>query len=165
MAKADLSADTARTLISYDPLTGAFVWKVRMGGRGLAGASAGAIGPGGYISINMRRCSYKAHRLAWLLMTGEWPSGEVDHINGDPADNRWANLRLTTRATNMQNQRRAHARKNSTGLLGVSRRPTYFEARIQVNKCLHSIGKYATAEEAHAAYVEAKRRMHSTCAI
>lgn len=165
MAKADLTLEEAHRRLAYDPATGVFTWRIDCAPRARAGRVAGVRHVSGYIEISALKRTYKAHRLAWFMTHGEWPDGEVDHINGVPGDNRLENLRITNRATNMQNQRRAHAGKNSTGLLGVSRRPDGFWARIQVNKKSHDLGRFPTAEEAHEAYVQAKRRLHSTCTI
>jgi hypothetical protein len=155
----------AHRRLAYEPATGVLTWRIDCAPRSRAGCVAGSVHGSGYIEVRVLGRVYKAHRLAWFMFHGEWPAGEVDHINGDPGDNRLANLRLTDRATNMQNQRRAHSRKNSTGLLGVSRRRDGFLARIQVNKKSHDLGRFPTAEEAHEAYVQAKRRLHSTCTI
>lgn len=96
-------------------------------------------------------------------MHGYWPSEDVDHINHDKADNRIANLRELNRSLNQQNQIRAH-KDNKTGYLGVYRnkigRTQPYVASIFVEgKAVH-LGAFDTAEEAHAAYVKAKRRLH-----
>ena len=88
---------------------------------------------------------------------------DIDHINGNPLDNRWANLRLCTRSENMQNQ--AHARGNSkTGLLGVSvacGSPGRWFSRIRIpGGKVKFLGCYKSPEEAHAAYLAAKAEIH-----
>lgn len=105
-----------------------------------------------------------AHRLAWLLHYGSWPSRHIDHINGDRADNRIANLRECDDAENQQNLRAATAASKS-GLLGVTTR-TYrngavrYAASIQVDGTKRYLGVYGTPEEAHSAYRAAKRQLH-----
>jgi len=113
----------------------------------------------GYREILVDRIHYRAHRLAWLYMTGEWPTNGVDHIDGDKLNNRFANLRDIPQAANSQNIKKATAR-SITGFLGVSPHETRFRARLRVNRKLINLGSYATAEEAYAVYLEAKRRLH-----
>jgi hypothetical protein len=61
---------------------------------------------------------YREHRLAWLYMTGEWPTHEIDHINGDRVDNRFCNLREATASENRWNSRKRV--NNTSGYKGVS---------------------------------------------
>lgn len=83
-----VSADRLRSLLHYDPETGLFTRNVSRQGFH-ADTEAGTFHKqSGYILVGVDRKHYRAHRLAWLYMMGEWPS-EVDHINGDRADNRW----------------------------------------------------------------------------
>lgn len=166
MAAADLSAARLRELLHYDPETGVFRWNQTRCGRAMAGAVAGRLNAGGYWKINVERRNHAAHRLAFLYMIGEWPSGEVDHINGAKCDNRWLNLRDVARVVNMQNQREAHS-NSKTGMLGVTFHPKNgkFQARIQVDKKPKSLGYFAKAEDASAAYRDAKRRLHAGCTL
>jgi hypothetical protein len=92
-------------------------------------------------------------------MTGEWPAADIDHINGDRADNRWANLSTVSRAVNMQNLKRAH-RDSETGLLSVSRHRKAFAATIMVRGRKHRLGTFPTAKQAHQVYLSAKRVLH-----
>lgn len=116
--------------------------------------------PGGrrYIGIDGRQ--YLASRLVWLYVHGEWPSKNVDHINGDAADDRICNLRLAEQSQNMANiGRPAH---NTSGFKGVSFDKTRqkWVAQIKENKTHHFLGRFSTPEEAHAAYCEAAHRLH-----
>ena len=159
-----IDAATVRELLDYDPAIGVFRWRRKTGSKP-AGSAAGTPHKGGYcLRIMIDRKCYRSHRLAWLYMTGAWPDFEVDHRNTDGTDNRWENLRPSTRAGNMQNQRRAH-RNNKVGFLGVHQQGERFRARLRVAGKSASLGMFATAEEAHAAYVRAKRELHPGCTL
>ena len=149
-----------KSRLSYDQGTGLFTRiKSVPGNKGSAGSLAGSIGGHGYILINFRGEKKGAHRLAWMYMTGEWPAHDVDHINGDRADNRWSNLRAADDSLNAQNQRMAYA-NNKTGYLGASRCGKRYKAQIQVNGKVMHIGLFDSALEAHKAYVIKKRELH-----
>lgn len=151
-----------RQLLQYDPDSGQFIrltshhsnraWR--------AGTSAGYLHPNGYVLISIDNTNYVAHRLARFYVTGEWPAGQVDHVDGNRANNRWANLRDVPASVNSQNRRRA-ARHNKTGFLGVCKhKDGRFQAGIEVNGQSKHLGLFDTAEEAHTAYVAAKRQLH-----
>lgn len=168
MAVFDLTAERLRELLSYDPDTGLFRWRSFRAPGHKAGSVAGGYCAYGYIRIGVGQERHKAHRLAFLYMTGTYPPDDVDHINGVRDDNRWQNLRQVTRAMNCQNQRSARSNNKSGKFLGVARIGTTnkFRARIKVSGGPHQhIGVFDTAEAAHAAYVEAKRRLHPGCTI
>ena len=153
-----------RQLLSYDSETGVFTWKINIGKRIRAGSVAGTTHHSGYNCIIIERSHYTAHRLAWLYFYGEWPSGVIDHINGDKFDNRISNLRDVSRSVNQQNRRKA-AKNSKTGMLGVSQAGSVFVANIMVDGKTVRLGRYETAELAHAAYVNAKRQHHAGCTI
>ena len=165
--KRELTAERLRELLSYDPDSGLFTrLKQTAPHKGLAGSIAGCLNDHGYVLISVESHQYRAHRLAWLYMTGSWPEHEVDHINGQRDDNRWCNLRDVPRTINGQNKRRAQ-RNSRTGLLGacwVTRDQT-FVARIKVDGRYRSRGAFDSAEQAHQAYGDAKRRLHAGCTI
>ncbi len=153
------SADVLPALLEflqYDPDTGAFHWKKGQRGGLVAGRFCASRGG---VAITLAQRHHQAHRLAWLYVHGDWPNGVIDHINGDPTDNRLANLRDVSIAANSQNQRKA-MNTSTTGVLGVEPRDGRFGARVQVGNERHYLGRFDTAEEAHAAYVQAKRRLH-----
>jgi len=96
-----------RSILDYDPFeTGLFVWKEQIGRRIRVGEVAGSYDKDGYIIIQIGGVKYKAHRLAYLYMTGEWPEEEIDHKDGNPANNVWSNLRDSTRVENIINSDR-----------------------------------------------------------
>lgn len=117
MADANLNASRLRELFDYDPTTGIFTYRVSCK-RMQAGSIAGNITPRGYVRICIENKKYQAHRLAWLHSTGEWPELLIDHIDGNPANNRLANLRLASSAQN--NRNRAANKRNISGSVGVT---------------------------------------------
>jgi hypothetical protein len=162
--KSMLNAPSAllRDELSYEADTGVFRWKTDRIGKTKGGDVAGCINDGGYRILRFGNVIYRAHRLAWWFVHGEMPSGVIDHINGVTTDNRIANLRVASFRTNAQNVHKAKA-GSRTGLLGVcapSDRKC-FTASIRDNqgRKLH-LGTFVTPEDAHAAYMAAKRRMH-----
>lgn len=154
-----MTRDELAKLLEYDPDTGAFRWKINRRGTAKAGQEAGHINASGYRIIRTHKGRHGAHRLAFLLMTGAMPAGDVDHINGSRADNRWCNLRAVSRAVNMQNLRKAH-KDSQTGILGVTRHRGRYRAQIGIGGKLKYLGLYDCPKLAHAAYVAHKRLLH-----
>ena len=167
MAKAILSAARLREVLNYDPETGVFTWKVRTSNRVNVGAVAGAMLKTGYLSICLDGKFYRAHRLAWLFVRGEWPTADIDHLNGIRTDNRFANLRDASRSVNQQNLRAARG-STASGMLGVYRsdkKGKPWRSCIKVDGVDRHLGNYATPEAAQAAYIDAKRKLHEGCTI
>lgn len=139
-------ADVA-SILDYDPDTGEFTWKNRVGNtRRWNGRKAGYVEAQGYICIKLFSRIYKIHRVAWLLTYGEWPEHEIDHINGLRSDNRIANLRDVTVQTNLRNA--TMSRKNTTGATGVYRYGNTWRASIFINGRLKHLGSFTSLEEA-----------------
>ncbi len=114
-----------------------------------------------YKVIAIDGSNYPEHHLVWMIHHGSWPTKFIDHINGDPSDNRIENLREVTHAENIQNQRRGQSHNRSTGMLGVTLRPNgRATSRIWVNGRNLFLGNFDTPEEAQQAYIEAKRKHH-----
>lgn len=152
----ELTAERLRELLDYAPEAGIFIWRVSRG-KAVAGAKAGTRSSNGYLHIGVDGRAYRAHRLAWLYVTGSWPIDQIDHINLIRTDNHWANLREATRSQNYANRRPYVT--NKSGHKGVSwfKRDGRWRAAIVVNrKCTH-LGLFDTREEAHAAYVAAAK--------
>ena len=142
-----LKAERLRGLLHYDPENGLFTWLVSTSNRVKVGDVAGSFGRRGYAVVGVDGREYKAHRLAVLWMTGEWPENEVDHVDRSHANNRWANLREATRSQNMRNQSRRSDSKS--GVLGVCWHETgKWHARIQLHGRSHYIGLFASIEAA-----------------
>jgi hypothetical protein len=154
MSRLPLTLERLRTVIHYDPLTGVFEWTTqRNNHRALPGTSAGHYkSKRKYVIIGIYHHNYFAHRIAWLYMTGEMPTCDIDHINGDRADNRWANLRLATRSQNNANAKRRA--DNTSGFKGVTfnKRRNGWQAQIKLTGRNYNLGCFITPEEAHAAY-------------
>ncbi len=176
--KPELTQERLREAFDYNPETGAFRWRLRPSSHfnskrtwnawnaRFAGKETGSDRGDGYIALRLDCKSHRAHRMAWLYMTGEIPSGEIDHINQDTGDNRFSNLRVVSRAVNQQNQRRAQCSNKSTGLLGSYKHADgRFVASIRVDGKQTYLGLFDTAELAHAAYVKAKREHHKGCTL
>lgn len=141
--------------LEYDKDTGDITWKIIFPGR-----KAGFVVPQHknqmpYISLSIEKIGFKAHRLIWVLMTGERPPRgmHIDHIDGDATNNRWSNLRLCKPKENARNSRTP--KNSSTGLKGVTKSGDKFRAYICVDRKQISLGRYNTPDEAHNAYRKA----------
>jgi hypothetical protein len=166
----EITAEQLRAVIHYSPETGVFTRLVRLANRHHAGdrADTAITSPRlfGYRRVGLFSQRYMAHRLAWLYVYGEWPKLSIDHINGDKGDNRICNLREADDRINLENLRKAKI-TNKVGLLGVIKQKDSIQwrARIQVRgKGIH-LGLFKSPEEAHQAYLVAKRKYHEGCTI
>lgn len=167
-----LTAAYVRSILDYNPETGVFTWRERPREHFLsdkswtafkarfAGEIAGTDNPLGHLEICINGVSYKAHRLAWLIMTGEWPKDFIDHINRRRADNRFANLREATDAQNKRNT--GKRRHNKSGIKGVSwnRQRQKWQADIQSDRKRRYLGIFDDIAEAAAAYARAAKELH-----
>lgn len=139
--------ETLIAALTYEPVTGDLRWKT--------GATAGSMSWDGYIRLGHRKKTYAAHRVAWLLMTGEWPPLQIDHINLNKSDNRWENLRLATPTQNNANQR-----GKGNFPKGVTRHRTgRLQAQIKKAGRNYYLGLFDTPDAAHAAYCEAAAKL------
>lgn len=162
---AEINQQNLKTILHYDPETGAFTWASRHSNKA-AGSIAGHADHLGYWKIKIAKRSYRAHRLAWLYVYGEWPSFQIDHIDGDKANNAICNLRNGSGGVNQQNVRRPQV-NNRSGFLGVHKRSdsNTYRVSISVDGVLRHFGGFRTAEEASDAYLQLKRQLHAGCAI
>jgi hypothetical protein len=155
-----LDAERLREILSYNPETGVFTWKIARGVNGGIGEVAGSINAKGYLIIAISGRGYRAHRLAWLYVFDAWPENDIDHINRNKTDNRIANLRAATRAQNIWNTR---VRCNSSsGIKGVwfDKKYGLWAAQITMHRKKKWLGRFVTIEEASKAYSNAASMMH-----
>lgn len=161
-----ISASAVETAGAGSNLAGTLKWKERAEtwfpsasyanrwNNRYAGKPAGCLAPDGYVLVRIFGNRYQSHRLIWLMETGDWPIGEIDHINGIRSDNRMANLRDVSRSQNHRNQKLSV--KNTSGFMGVSlcKNSGKWRAYTRSHGRARHIGYYSTAAEAHAAFAE-----------
>lgn len=160
----DFTREEVCERLDYNPETGDFTWKVcpnyQNGGVVDAGSSAGGR-KDGYVMIGMFGRQHRAHHLAWLIMTGEWPPAglDIDHIDRDRSNNAWLNLRLATRTENNMNS--GLRSDNKSGHKGVSwdRKAQKWTVRITVQRKIHFLGDYQNISQAIAARRDAEHRL------
>ena len=145
--------DSLKEALIYQPRTGSFVWRH-------SGKTAGGRVGNGYYNLTLRGKTYGIHRLVWLFETGEWPIGEVDHIDRDTSNNLFSNLRLANKSQNRCNA--AAYKNNRSGLKGIyfNKRRGKWCAQICFKGTKHHLGTFQTKEEAHAAYCKAAPIIH-----
>ena len=131
----EITQEELKEMLNYDADTGLFTW-VKKRNRIKVGGVAGCIDKvNGYRVIRINRNLYRAHRLAFLYMTGKFPTDDTDHINHDRSDNRFVNLRKVTRSENLRNS--SLSSNNTSGFTGV-----YWEkARNKWKVCIKINGK------------------------
>jgi len=133
--------------IEYNSESGIFLWKISL--KSVKKLSIGGCkGSDGYKRISIDHRRYMAHRLAWLYMTGEWPKGQIDHINHVRDDNRFENLRDVTMPENQRN--RKINKSNTSGFTGVRFRKnkSKWEAQITINGECRFIGSFKNKNDA-----------------
>lgn len=142
-----LTQKRLKELLHYDPDTGIFTRKVKVQGRDI-GSIAGGVDKGYWrISVDGKR--YRANRLAFLYMTGEFPKYFCDHINEIRLDDRWINLRDVTNSQNLLNRKNANI-DSKTGLKGIhwcNERNAYVVS-LTINKHKKNLGRYKAIEDA-----------------
>lgn len=139
-----ITAVELRERLQYDPNTGYWIW-LRSPRAGWQGRPAGSLDAKGYWVIKIDGKSYKASRLAYLYMTGEWPADEMDHADRKSWNDCWLNLRPATRAENNLNR----TMPNSSGYTGVWKHTHNNSWVAQIDNIY--IGSFKTIDEAIAA--------------
>lgn len=165
-----LTCARAAELLCYDPNSGHLTWKER--GRAeftrdrlwrtwnkrWAGRRVGSVSVNGYRHFSIDGHHLNIHRVIWLMMTGEYPAYDVDHINGERDDNRWENLRAASRSDNAKNcKRRAD---NVSGVTGVfwDRSRQLWTSTIRSDGKDHHLGRFVDFEVACAARIAANAK-------
>ena len=158
----EITLEILREVLNYNSESGFFTWNVMTGRRNRVGSVAGTISSRGYVKIKVLGKAYYAHRLAWLYFYGDWPNGEIDHVNRIRSDNKIRNIRLASRSENLCNK--TIQKNNILKIKGVSKcaqgkdRPFY--SRITKNGNRVYLGSFGTIEEASFAYKVAAQTMH-----
>lgn len=162
--KSTLTQKRLKFVLRYYSQTGIFVWNVRLAQRIHVGDRV-PVKRNQYTRIQIDGQRYYAHCLAWFYVYGVWPV-EIDHKDTVKHHNWINNLREVTRLGNNQNHRKANS-NSKLDLIGVhfDKRLGKYTAQIGVNNKKIYLGAFDTAEEAHEAYLMAKRKHHSTCTI
>ena len=155
-----LTLELLRSCLHYDPATGIFIWLIDGRSQTPKGSVAGADTGHGYRKIGVAGRRYYAHRLAWFYVYGVWPPDDTDHINGNPSDNRIANLRLATRSQNNWNtSSRRSTKPLSSVFKGVcahkKSKKNPWHAQITVHDKNINLGYHPTEESARDAYMAA----------
>lgn len=159
-----ITPEDLHRLLQYDPETGHLKWKVNAARRRKPGDIAGCKSPDGRILIGINGRLYKAHRIIWAMANGYWPEKQIDHINGDPSDNRLPNLREATKSQNMMNIKKI--KSNTSGFKGVgwSKSSQKWRAYIVANGVHYHLGLFETKEDAAQAYAQAAKKLHGVFA-
>ena len=141
-------------VLRYESETGLLFWTEKAH-KSVKNKQAGTPDRLGYIIVLFNGKGYKAHRLAWLLTYGKWPSQMIDHIDGNTSNNKLSNLRDVDNKTNQCNRHKARTDSKS-GLMGASPYRNKWKAQIKRNGVIKYLGLYNTAIEAHEAYKKEK---------
>ncbi len=164
----NITAEQLRALLSYDPITGIFVWVRDMSIGTHAGMPAGTIYANGRRYITISRKRYFASHLAWLYHYGTWPAALIDHKNRNRSDDRIENLREASPVQNGAN--RCVSSNNVCGIKGVQKRVSRrgdvtWRARIRVHGTLIYLGQFSNPGLASAAYADAARKYFGDFAL
>lgn len=174
--KALPSQSQLRSLFEYDRATGTLTWRRKPGtskrdyafNNKCGGKPAGTIGANhGYRVIGLRLNGYEAgatyyyaHRIIWKMMTGCDPVDQIDHRDGDRANNRWLNLRPADNGKNRHNAKRA--KNNRSSVKGVCWEPSHkaWKAYIGINGKQFQLGRFKSLAAACAARKAAADKLH-----
>lgn len=153
-----LPVERLKQAFHYDPQTGLFRWRFSPRNDIKPWSLAGSGRADGYRALHVWGVGFAEHRAAWAYMTGNWPTEDIDHLNGERDDNRWSNLRMVSTQVNCQNRRTAMV-TNKSGLLGahLNAQMGKYVSAIRIDGKPKHLGTFATAEEAHQAHLAARR--------
>ena len=146
---ANITQDRVRELLTYDKDTGVLTNRIKRNSRARAGDVAGHLNNVGYLNIWLDGSCYLAHRLAWLYVTGEWPT-MIDHKDRNRSNNAWNNLRSCSGSQNCANKKTM----SRYGYKGVCRTgANSWQAQLKSKGRRYVIGGFSTPQEAHEAYM------------
>jgi hypothetical protein len=148
------SQERLKELFDYSPETGLLSW------RSLKKPRLGCVSSHGYLRVKIGRRVYSVHRVIWKMVTGHEPPSIIDHIDGDPLNNKISNLRGTDRSGNQQNKRIQI--NNRSGFKGVSWQSSHksWQACIMSGGKSHWLGRYKNIDDAVKVVSEARNRLH-----
>jgi len=151
MGRSKITYDEVRKLFDYTPETGKLVRKLTTSSRAICGQEVGCRNTSGYLVVRIGPTLYYVHRLIWLWMTGDWPAESIDHINRNPADNRWENLRDVSCSDN------CHNREVTSGVYWAHRDKVWV-ASISYQGVKTHIGQHKDRAVAERMYADHKKR-------
>lgn len=154
--------EVVKEFLLYDANSGCVTLRRTIPRVGTAGREIGYVDDHGYVRLTILGHRLRAHQVAWITMTGDYPRGLIDHINGNKCDNRWSNLRDVDTSINGQNIASATRAKKISTLLGTTfcRKLKKWKAQIGVDGKEIYLGLFESEIEAHKAYLCAKSIMH-----
>lgn len=155
-----ITQERLKELLHYDPDTGIFINRTTRSSNCVKGRTSGTYDKHGYRTISLDHINYKAHRLAWLYVNGEFPKKGLDHKNTIKDDNRIDNLREANQSENGANNN--IYKNNKSGYKGVffEKFTQRWKAALTKNGKSYNLGRYDTPEEAHEAYKKAALEYH-----
>jgi len=166
----ELDIDFLQECLTYEASTGFLFWKRRplehfananacgVWNSKHAGNRAGSPNMKRRWSTKINAALYQNHRIAWALYYGCWPDDQIDHINGNPEDNRIVNLRVVTNAENQRNV--ARKKTNKSGVTGVCwhKRGKVWQVNIRGDGRFIYLGSFRNLDDAIAARKAAERQ-------
>jgi len=146
--KNDIAVEEVRRLFDYNPITGIMTRRVRTYSRNKIGDAVGFTCEWGHLRVRVNGMSCYVHRLIWAWVYGIYPKEQMDHINGNPTDNRLVNLRAATQSTNMRNRR--ISKNNTSGFHGVywDKVKNTWRVQIQVDGKHKYLGRHKELDDA-----------------
>jgi hypothetical protein len=159
-----LTQQYLKECFTYNPNTGSLIWKTRplshfsssqerkRWNTRYAGIEAGnkktCRSKKEYIFIKLEKTLHAAHRIVFFIVNGDWPSMQIDHINGCGTDNRIANIRNVTAGDNSRNRRIQHTNKSGASDVAFRKDTGKWRARISFNGVRINLGQFARLEDA-----------------
>lgn len=140
-----LTVESLREIFTHDPVSGFLYWKVSTGARSKVGGRAGMVklvGKQRYLTVGVLGAKPVIHKIIWALHYGQFPTGEIDHINGNREDNSIGNLRDVSRSENNRNARPRI--DNKSGIRGVcwNNKKQRWIVQIGLDRKVHQVGGY-----------------------